>query len=110
LDGEFDTLVNPSLIVEVLSPSTEVYDRAEKFERYRTIDSLQQYLMIDSTRIHADLYTRQPNGDWLLRVADQLGDAIELSSCGCTLTLAEIYEKVEFGKTEPFMRSARRDE
>jgi Uma2 family endonuclease len=110
VDGEFDTLVNPSLIVEILSPSTEAYDRGEKFEQYRTIDSLTEYLTLASTRIHADLYIRQPNGDWLLRVSDKLEDAIELASCGCTLRLAEIYEKVEFVKSEASMRPARRNE
>jgi Uma2 family endonuclease len=110
VDGEFDTLVNPSLIVEILSLSTEAYDRVEKFEQYRTIDSLREYLMIASTRIHADLYIRQPNGDWLLRVSDKLEDVIELSSCGCTLRLADVYKKVKFVKSEVSLRPARRDE
>ncbi len=103
-DGEFDTLVNPSLIIEILSPSTEPYDRIEKFKQYRAIDSLREYLMIASTKVMAELYRRQPDGDWLLRVVDTLDGEITLESCGCVLRLADVYEKVEFGKAEPFMR------
>jgi Uma2 family endonuclease len=108
-DGEFDTLLNPSLVIEILSPSTEAYDRSEKFKQYRAIDSLQEYLMIASTRVMADLYLRQPSG-WLLRVADTLESQIALESCGCTLKLADVYEKVQFGKTDPFMRPLHPDE
>ena len=59
LDDVVDTLLNPVLIAEVLSPSTESYDRGRKFEHYRCIPSLQQYLLVSSDRIGADLYTRQ---------------------------------------------------
>ena len=66
LDNQMDTLLNPSVLVEVLSPSTEDYDRGRKFEQYQSIESLREYLMLASDRVHADLYTRQPDGRWLL--------------------------------------------
>ena len=65
LDGQLDTLLNPSLVVEVLSPSTEAYDRGRKFELYQAIESLREYLLLASDRMHADLYTRQADGSWL---------------------------------------------
>src|ERR1035438_1905026 len=63
-DGELDTLLNPTLIVEVLSPSTEAYDRGAKFGFYRTIESLKGYLMTGSEAMSAELYTRQSDGHW----------------------------------------------
>jgi Uma2 family endonuclease len=59
-----------ALVVEVLSPSTEAYDRGRKFEQYKAIESLREYLLVASDRIHADLYTRQTDGRWLLTSAD----------------------------------------
>lgn len=92
LDERQDTLLNPTLIIEVLSPSTEAYDRGRKFEHYRTIESLSEYLLVSSDRVHADLYSRQPGGLWLLTAAGKLEDALELKSAGCTLALGDIYE------------------
>jgi Uma2 family endonuclease len=96
LDARRDTLLNPTLIVEVLSPSTEGYDRGRKFERYQTVDSLQQYLLVASERIHADLFTRQPGGRWLLTAAGSIEDALNLDSIGCRIALRDTYEQVEF--------------
>jgi Uma2 family endonuclease len=96
LDGELDTLLNPTLIVEVLSPSTEAYDRGRKFGHYRSIESLAEYLLVSSERIGAELFTRQTDGGWLLTAAGDLKDTINLSATGCRLALAEIYAKVEF--------------
>ena len=93
LDDRRDTLLNPGIIVEVLSPSTEAYDRGRKFEQYSSLQSLRAYVMIASDRIHVDLYTRQPSGKWLLMRADRLEDTLDLETIGCRLTLAEIYEK-----------------
>jgi len=90
------TLLNPNVIVEVLSPSTEAYDRGRKFEYYKTLESLMEYLLVASDRMHADLLTRQPDGRWILASADEPGETIELSSIGGRLVLADIYEKVEF--------------
>jgi Uma2 family endonuclease len=96
LDGRRDTLLNPSFILEVLSPSTEAYNRGRKFEHYQTIEPLAEYLLVASDRMHADLFTRGPDGLWLLRSTGNSSDVLELPSIGCRLVLADIYEKVEF--------------
>ena len=101
LDGRRDTLLNPSLLIEVLSPSTEAYDRGKKFEHYRSIESLREYLLVASDRVHADLYTRQPDGRWLLTSADRLEDSLDLQSIGCRLALADLYEKVDVPGSQP---------
>jgi len=94
-DEQRDTLLNPVLVVEAVSPSTEAYDRGRKFEHYKTLDSLRDYLLIATDRPHADLYTRQPDGRWLLTSASRLEDSLTIDSVGATLRLADIYEKVE---------------
>jgi Uma2 family endonuclease len=96
LDDHSDTLLNPSLIVEVLSPSTEAYDRGRKFEHYRSIESLAECLLVSSDRVHADLYRRGADGLWVLSPAGEPLNTIELQSIGCRLVLADIYEKVDF--------------
>ena len=96
LEKRRDTLLNPSLIIEVLSPSTEAYDRGRKFEHYRSIESLTEYLLVASDRIHTDLFTKQPDGRWLLTSADRLEDSVDLLSIARRLNLADLYEKVEF--------------
>jgi len=98
-DDERDNLLNPTLIAEVLSRSTEAYDRGRKFEHYKSIESFQQYLLIASDRVHVDLFTRKPDGDWLLKSADRLDDSLELQSIGCRLTLADLYNKVDMPRT-----------
>jgi Uma2 family endonuclease len=97
LDENRDTLLNPTVIVEVLSESTKAYDRDEKFERYTSLDSLAEYLMISSLRVRAERFTRQTYGQWLLTIKSSLEDSLELQSIGCRLALADLYEKVEFG-------------
>jgi Uma2 family endonuclease len=99
-DEEFDTLLSSVLLGEVLSPSTEVYDRTDKFEMYQTIPSLQEYLLLAANRMHGDLFTRQSDGKWLLAQTSREEDFIEFSSIPCRLALRDVYEKVEFG-TEP---------
>jgi Uma2 family endonuclease len=96
LDGHRDTLLNPKVIVEVLSPSTEAYDRGRKFEHYRQIESLEQYLLLSQDRMQAELFSRQPSGQWLLTFATHPEEFVELSSVSCRLSLAECYEKVDF--------------
>src|SRR5689334_6592679 len=93
--GNPDTLLNPTLIVEVLSPSTEAYDRGRKFEHYQTIVSLKQYLLVASDRCRIDLFTRRPEG-WVLSSADQLDSTISLDSIRCKLALADVFERVQF--------------
>jgi Uma2 family endonuclease len=104
LDEQRDTLLNPSLLVEVLSPTTEAYDRGRKFESYQSIESLVEYLLVASDRAHVDQYTRRPDGRWLLTSADRLEDSLDLQSVGCRLALADLYEKVDL-PGEPWRHS-----
>ena len=93
-DDTFDTLLNPVLIVEVLSPSTEVYDRGEKFEHYQQISSLKDYILISQDEIHVEHYYRQESG-WLRNEFGELRDVLSLLSIGCELRLQDIYRRVE---------------
>lgn len=95
-DDLMDTLIDPIMIAEVVAPTTEAYDRGRKFEHYRTIESLREYLLISSDRVHADLFTKQPDGNWLLTSATRLEDTVELHSIDARLKLTDVYEKVEF--------------
>lgn len=95
-DDVLDTLMNPALVVEVLSESTEAYDRGEKFAEYRRLDSLFEYVLIAQNHVRAERYRR--NGDvWALTAFDSTDDVLELDSVGASLPLAEIYEGVELG-------------
>lgn len=96
-DDHEDTLLNPTLIVEVLSPSTEGYDRGKKFTQYRELDSLREYVLIAQDSRHIERYLRQPDGQWLLTDAKGADGVLELASIGCVLSLADVYEKVEIG-------------
>lgn len=96
LDGRRDTLLNPVVIFEVLSASTERYDRGRKFRHYETIGSLQQYVLVATDHTEVEVFTRQADGSWVLRRAKGDGDVVELDSIGCKLRLADVYEDVEF--------------
>jgi Uma2 family endonuclease len=95
LDEMRDTLLNPSLIVEVLSPSTELYDRGRKFEHYCSLASVSEYLLVSSERVRAELFTRQSDGRWLLTVVGRPEDSLDLQSVGAHLALADLYERVD---------------
>jgi len=95
-DGRRDVLLNPSLIVEVLSDSTEAYDRGDKFALYRQIPSLREYLLVSQHRVQVELFSRGEDGRWTLTDFSALTDSVPLASVHCTLSLAEIYDKVEF--------------
>ena len=95
-DNEQDVLLNPIVIVEVLSPSTEGYDRGTKFEHYRTIDSLSDYLLVAQDKIHVEHYVRQSDRSWLFSEFKSAEEKIQMASIGGELLVAEIYEKVEF--------------
>ena len=73
----------------------EAYDRGDKFAHYRTIPSLRAYLVLSQHRISAELYLRQPNGDWLLSTYDDMQHTVPLTALDVALPLAEIYDKVE---------------
>jgi len=93
-DESTDTLLNPALIIEILSKTTAGYDRGEKFSQYRRIPTLKEYLLISQTRCLVEHYLRQPDGKWLLTEYSDLADVIELPSIGCRLALSEVYEQV----------------
>lgn len=96
-----DTLLNPTVIIEVLSDSTEAYDRGEKFAHYRALESLTDYLLIAQGKPRVEHYQRQADGQWLYSVADGLETQIEIAAVGSALRLAAIYERVEFATLQP---------
>lgn len=89
-----EILTNPTVVFEVLSDSTEAYDRGAKFEGYRHIPSLVEVLFVAQDRAAVELHARQPDGDWLTTYLDDPGDTLVLSALGCELSVAEIYHKV----------------
>ena len=95
-DEHFDTLLNPTLIVEVLSPTTESYDRGKKFEHYRALGSLAEYLLVSQDEPRIERFLRQDGGVWLFVEVAGLDAALALPSIGCELRLAEVYRKVRF--------------
>jgi Uma2 family endonuclease len=94
-DTHLDTLLNPIILAEVLPPSTEAYDRGEKFAHYRRLESLQEYILVAQDRVRVEHYLRQGE-QWLLTELSELDDALHLASIRCALPLRELYAKVEF--------------
>lgn len=94
-DNHVDTLLNPTVIVEVLSPSTETYDRNDKFMSYQTLESLQEYILVSQKSVGVEQYVRQ-NGTWILRDFRTLEDVLQLASIECSLVLQAVYAKVKF--------------
>ena len=94
-DERRDTLLNPQVIFEVLSPSTEAYDRGKKFQYYSRIESLTAYLLVSQTSARVASYVRQADRQWLLTMFDRLDDSIVLPALGCELPLASLYKKVD---------------
>ena len=93
-DDFLDTLLNPTLIFEVLSTSTEAYDRGKKFSDYRTIESLAEYALVAQDEYRVEQYVKQSDGRWLLTDIRSLDGTVELASVSCVLALKEIYHKV----------------
>jgi Uma2 family endonuclease len=92
-DAQLDTLLNPTVLIEVLSPSTEAYDRGGKFAHYRKIDTLREYLLVAQDQPSIERYLRQ--GDvWILTEAVGLEASVPLESIDCILSLREVYDKV----------------
>ena len=94
-DGELDTLLNPKVLFEILSPSTADYDRGGKFAQYRRLASLAEYVLISQDRPLVEHYVRQPHDQWLLSEQSGLTDTLVLPSIRCQLALSEIYLKVQ---------------
>ena len=93
-DDYLDTLLNPTVIIEVLSKSTEPYDRFKKFAFYRTIESLAEYILVAQHEYRVEQHTKQTDGRWLLSDHRSLEDVVELASIQCILALREVYDKV----------------
>jgi Uma2 family endonuclease len=94
--GTDDTVVNPTVLVEVLSDSTEAYDRGKKFEHYRQIPTLQEYLLVSQTEPRIEQFIRQPDGHWLLHEAAGLEASLELPALGISISLGEVFARVTF--------------
>jgi Uma2 family endonuclease len=101
IDTDLDTLTNPTVLVEVLSASTQNLDRQGKFALYGRIDSLQDYIVIAQAEVRVEHYVRQGAFQWLLTEYTHLDDRLSLPSIGCTLPLSDIYKKVEFAEQPP---------
>lgn len=93
-DAELDTLVNPTLVIEVLSPSTADFDRGGKLGHYRTIDSLAEVLILAQDRAHVEHWARQSEGHWLFKETGTTDAVLRLASIGCELKLADVYYRV----------------
>jgi Uma2 family endonuclease len=100
-DKELDTLLNPTVIIEILSKSTEAYDRGEKFAQYRTLDTLTDYLLVSQDKPRIERYVRQADGGWLLTESSGLDAVMPIASIQCQLPLAEVYDRVEFDEAQP---------
>jgi Uma2 family endonuclease len=94
-DDVFDTLINPRALVEVLSDSTEKYDRGAKFANYRKIPSLREFILVAQDQMLVERYVRQPDDSWLLTVFADAASVLEFSSVPARVPLAEIYRGVE---------------
>ena len=99
-DKKQDTLLNPSIIIEILSPSTEKYDRGKKFQHYRSIFSLREYILIAQDEYHIEQFTRQSDHTWVFSEAVGLSEMIHLAAIQCTLLLEEVYEQVDLSQSE----------
>ncbi|MGC1396173.1 MAG: Uma2 family endonuclease [Coleofasciculaceae cyanobacterium] len=95
-----DMITNPKIIVEVLSKSTQGYDRADKFEAYRTIPSFEEYLLFDPTKIHVEQYSKTANKRWSFREYDTEDEAVTLNSVQVEIAIVDIYNKVKFATVD----------
>jgi len=94
--GGVDTLTNPTVIVEVLSPSTEAYDRGDKFTNYKSIPSLREYLLVAQHRPHVTHYVREGTEQWKYEELNELSSELVLPSIDCVFALSEVYLNIEF--------------
>src|SRR6185436_4634403 len=102
LDEHQDVLLNPTLIIEVLSPSTESHDRGEKFWRYRThLASLTDYVQVSQALPLIEHFRRQENDQWILTTVSEMTGSLFLESINCTLRMSEVYDRVTFPEEKP---------
>ena len=94
-DDQQDSLLNPKAIIEVLSPSSEANDRGRKFRHYRTIPSLQDYVIVDQFAMRVEHYHRRADESWLVQYLDKPEDELRLEPMGVAIPLKLIYARVE---------------
>ncbi len=110
-DNHVDTFVNPKVIVEVLSPSTELWDRGKKFEHYRSIPSLRECVLISQDHVLVEKFAINADGEWALRDYRTLEDILDLDSISCQIKLSDIYARIDFSEgAEPEILDALTDE
>ena len=96
-DTKKDVLTNPQVIFEVLSPSTETYDRTTKFQRYRMgNETLTDYILVSQDKTFVEHFTEQADGNWLYRSLSEMSETFQIEMVDCELSLSEIYDRVEF--------------
>ena len=95
-DGTKDVIINPKLIVEILSPSSEAFDRGKKFAKYKLLESFTDYILIAQDEPQIDYFVRQENGGWLQKSASGIDAEVPIAAVGCILRLADVYSNVEF--------------
>lgn len=100
-DGDRDTITNPRVVIEVLSESTEGYDRGTKFQHYRQIPSLQVYVLVAQDEARIEQFVRQADGTWVLQIFADPAGAFTLATVGATVPLADVYRGVTFPPPEP---------
>lgn len=100
IDDQVDTLLNPAVLIEILSPSTAQYDRVTKRVLYQRLESLRDYLIVNPDELHVEHYRRQTDGTWLFYETLDPAAVIALDSIDCALKMADIYEKVTFSDVE----------
>jgi Uma2 family endonuclease len=97
-DDRRDIILNPDLVIEVLSPSTEAFDRGAKFKAYRTIESLKEYVLVSQDKPLIEQFIRNGDGKWTYTTAEGLESSLALPSIECTLNLSAVYDKVDFNQ------------
>jgi Uma2 family endonuclease len=96
-DTQTDTLLNPQVVIEVLSKSTNDYDLGDKFDHYRSIDSVSDYVLVAQDSFRVEHRSRQPDGTWLVTTHEDPGAVLALKSVGCDIPLSEIYRRIKLG-------------
>jgi Uma2 family endonuclease len=94
--GDVDVLTNPTVIIEVLSRSTEAYDRGDKFTHYKSIPSFREYLLLAQHRPHITQFIKRHGGEWIHREYNDLNEVVKLTSMDCELSLSEVYQNISF--------------
>jgi Uma2 family endonuclease len=95
-----DIVTNPQIIIEVLSKSTQSYDKEGKFEAYRTIETFQEYLLIDPSRVRVEQFHKTGRKNWSFREYDEEDETVNLNSVAFQITMQDLYNKVKFDKTD----------